>query len=294
MTTAQSAVDERDELRLISGEQTLTRWTATSLARTVEPSKNAMDRVRHAERSKREGWDQVVTRGRVRLQLTTQRFVVIVPQEYANYDGGGRAAEVRPTAADRIKLRLIRKVGSKVAPRIVDELLGDVAPQVEVFDLANVAAVEAEGNRCLLRYEVVKHVLGDRRRTEHTVELVSGDATAIVERTGDAVMRRWLAAGLDASLHRLVEETRVERANGRVSYRPALFLPQGSRELVVVGQPDTRPPAPSRLAAPQPPARPAATAGGWACAACGHAGNSKDQDRCLRCRRARSSSRTTG
>jgi len=266
-----------DSVRLHPGEEARMDWVATSLHWTTS---------RTRDRSKLGPSGEVVENGKLPTLLTDHRLVVVVPQEYINYQGvpGGGATAV-PTMSDRLKLRAIRRIGTKIAPKLVDELLGDMSPRAGHVPLDSIASLAStDGGRFLT---VGLEVAGTSPPATANVRLGvrDGSADLLVEAIVEQIHARWAAVGLTGPMLELVRSSCARSTAEGLSYTAPMHRAVGSGNVTVTTGSAPAFVAPEGLT---PPAPPVAIIGGWSCSNCGQV-SPPDQTRCLRCRRARSS-----
>jgi hypothetical protein len=220
------ALHPDDTLCLLRGEERLTGWVATSLHWT---SSSPTSDSRHVASG------EVVKHGKLPVVLTDRRLAVIVPQEYINYEGiPGRGATVTPTMTDRLKLRAIRRIGGKIAPRLVDELLGDMSPRAGHVPLDSIARLAADDNGKSLA--IAFEIVGTSPSSTASVQLGVGEGNAVVlvESIAKGIRERWGHVGLTAPMLDLVLSSSCQRTGEGITYVAPLYRPVGSGVVTVV------------------------------------------------------------
>jgi hypothetical protein len=228
-----------DSLRLLSGEEALTRWVSTSLHWTSSSP---------APGSRCPASGEVVKNGKLPVVLTDRRLAVIVPQEYINYEGiPGRGATVVPTMSDRLKMRAVRRVGGKIAPRLVDELLGDMAPRAGHLPLDSIATVAADdnGKSLAIGFEIVD--ISPSSVASVQLGVRDGNAAVLAQSIAEAIRDRWASVGLAGPMLELVRTASWQRAGVVVSYIAPLHRSVGSGTVTVVDGSRPSFPAPADL-----------------------------------------------
>ena len=267
-------LDGADELRLVSGEQFRARWTGSSL----HWSTSAKSRTSNLGPA-----GEIVRVGRLTLVLTGRRVAVIVPQEYISYEGiPGRGATTAPTIGDRLKMRAVRRIGTKVAPKLVDELLGDLSPRAGHVPLDCIASLATEGQgRALvvgLRIESSPRL----KSAEIRIGMRQRDLQIAIDSIAAQVRERWSGVALPEPLAASTHSIKTKQGPVSARYTAPFFRPVGSRTVTTSDGADAWP-APSDLVPPAPRPVPSSS---WTCRECGHPTPSEDP-RCLRCRQAR-------
>jgi hypothetical protein len=219
------ALSADDTLRLLPGEEQLSGWVATSLHWSNSS---------RAKNSRLPASGEVVKSGKVSIVLTDRRLAIIVPQEYINYQGTpGQGATIAPTMTDRVKLRAIRRVGGKIAPRLVDELLGDMSPRVGHVPLDGIATLTAvnHGNGLAIGFEIVGT---DPLAASLRLGLRERNAGQLVDSIVTAIRKRWAQVDLTDPLLEIVRASSCQSTESGVTYRAPLHRPVGSRMVTVV------------------------------------------------------------
>lgn len=270
-------LDSTDGVRLVPGEQLRERWSAASLRWSTSAQ---------TSKSKLGPTGEIVRDGRFNVALTSHRLAVVVPQEYMSYEGiPGRGATVAPTLGDRLKMRAIRRVGVKIAPKLVDDLLGDLSPRAGHVPLDCIAGLASRDDGRTLVVELRIASPGSGTDAAIRIGLREGNARAALESIVEGIRQRWASVQLPPDFDAAARSIAVEPRSDGVGYAAPIFRAVGS-DAVMSGDGERSTPAPIELV-PMPPSR-QVPPGGWTCADCGHV-NPSDQPRCQRCRHARTS-----
>jgi hypothetical protein len=228
-------LDGSGGIRLCVGEQLLGEWGVTTIARSLKAASTG--RPTPAGEWVRE---ELVTRGKAAVQLTSLRVAVVVPGEYVNQLDPRYPRGQAPVLRSSLKDRLLMRSASRVAPGWTADLLGDLSPRAGHVALDNIESLsctqgDADG-MVTIHVSVAGSAPPPARIASLYVELHATTAHAVSMFDGivDAARTRWLGLDLPAPLRAAVEQTTAESTStGGREYVPPLFRPIGSRTVLV-------------------------------------------------------------